>query len=65
MTTVAYTIGSEYTTSYSKALELRDKLGLPMVKHYIPIPETPELDERAKVLRDKRVQARKERMGWA
>ena len=65
MTTVAYTVGNQSTTSYAQALALQEQTGQKLVRHYIPIPETPALDERAKALRDKRVQARKERMGWA
>ncbi len=66
MTTVAYSVGNWFTTtSYSQALVKSKELNKPLVRHYIPIPETPALDERAKALRDKRVQARKERMGWA
>lgn len=65
MTTVTYTIGNTLTFSYAQALALQEKTGQKLVRHYIPIPETPALDDRAKALRDKRVQARKERMGWA
>mgnify|MGYP007092157330 CR=1 FL=1 len=65
MTTVAYSIGNQSTTSYAKALALKDELRMPIVRHYIPIPEIPALDDKAKALRDKRVQARKEKMGWA
>lgn len=65
MTTVAYTVGNQSTTSYAQALALQEQTGQKLVRHYIPIPEIPPLDEKSKVLRDKRVQARKERMGWA
>ena len=65
MTTVAYTVGNQSTTSYAQALALQEKTGQALVRHYIPIPETPELSEEAKALRDKRVVKRKERMGWA
>ena len=65
MTTVAYTVGNQSTTSYAQALALQEQTGQKLVRHYIPIPETPALDERAKTLRVKRVQARKDRMGWA
>lgn len=65
MTTVAYTVGNQNTTSYAQALALQEKTGQKLVRHYIPIPETPALDDKAKALRDKRVQARKERMGLA
>ena len=59
MTTVAYSVGNFYTTSYSEALKEQETTGLGITRHYIPIPETPELDERAKELRDKRVAFRK------
>ena len=65
MTAVAYTVGNQSTTSYAQALALQEQTGEKLVRHYIPIPETPALDDRAKMLRDKRVQARKEKMGWA
>lgn len=66
MTTVTYTIGNKLTFNYAMALAFKEKQPWePIVRHYIPIPETPALDDRAKALRDKRVQARKERMGWA
>lgn len=55
MTTVAYSVGNFSTTSYLEALKEQETTGLGIVRHYIPIPETPPLDARAKELRDKRV----------
>ncbi len=55
MTTVAYTVGNQSTTSYAQALALQEQTGEKLVRHYIPIPETPPLSEHARALRDKRV----------
>lgn len=56
MTVVAYIVGVESTKSYSKALELSEKLNQPITRHYIPIPESPsELSEDEEELRQKRV----------
>ena len=65
MTTVIYTVGNQNVTSYAQAQALQEQTGQRLVRHYIPIPETPELDDRARALRDKRVALRKERMGQA
>lgn len=59
MTTVAYSIGNQTTTSYAQALALQEQTGQKLVRHYIPIPETPALNEEAKKLRNKRVAKRK------
>lgn len=60
MTAVAYSVNGFYTTtSYAQALTWSEKFNKPIVRHYIPIPETPALDEDARRLRDKRVAFRK------
>ena len=59
MTTVAYSVGNFYTTSYAEALKEQETTGLGITRHYIPIPETPSLDDKARELRDKRVAFRK------
>ena len=56
MTVVAYIVGTEYTKSYSEALEKSSKLNQPIKRCYIPIPEYPsELSEDEEALRQKRV----------
>jgi len=59
MTAVAYSIGTFTTKSYAEALAEKERTGLSIVRHYIPIPEVPALDEEAKRLRDIRVAKRK------
>lgn len=58
MTALCYTVGNRGTAVYSEALQLRDELHLPIVRHYVPVPEQSALSEEDKRLRDLRVAKR-------